>query len=416
MSTIDDDRLASLLGEAASSFDVPADGRASIITRARGGAAEVPGAPGAGPDPAGGDDRSDGAVGPSVRTGPLRRVAGAARRNRLTAVAACVVALLVALAAVGALTRPASRSASTSSLARPPAAPAHARTTPTPTVPGTPAQSPAPLFNTYGSNASANNAHSGSPLTQSQVKSGTTAAGGPSSAAVPRDAVGQSSRIEQSGTLGLAVGRGAVNRTVAALTALAGPNGGYVANSQTQTGAGGAPYGSVTLEVPVDNFAAVLKEAEALGRPGGVSTRATDVTGQYVDLQARIAALQSSRQQYLTIMARATTIGDVLSVQEQIDTIQSQIEQLQGQLQVLTSETAYSSLTATVNQSSRPPAPSPLPESGLILAWHQSLGGFVDGVEGVVRLAGPTLFALTCLGGVLVGGRGLWRRARRHRL
>ncbi len=194
------------------------------------------------------------------------------------------------------------------------------------------------------------------------------------------------------------------------------PTTAIVANSQTQTGAGGAPYGSVTLEVPVDNFAAVLKEAEALGRPSGVSTRATDVTGQYVDLQARIAALQSSRQQYLTIMARATTIGDVLSVQEQIDSIESQMEQLQGQLQVLTSETAYSSLTATVNQTSPPPAPSPLPESGLIQAWHQSFGGFVDGVEGVVRLAGPVLFALMCLAGVLVGGRVLWRRARRHSL
>ncbi len=414
MTMIDDDRLARLLGEAASSFDVPADGRASIIARAGGAAVPVPGEPGAGPDPADGDDRSDGAVAPPARIGPLRRVAGAARRNRLTAVAACVVALLIALAAVGALTRPVSQPASTSSLAHRPAAPVRSRANPTPTPPT--AQNPASQFKTYAPNPSANSAQSQAPLTQSQAKSGTTAAGGLSSTALPRDAVGQSSRIEQSGTLGLAVGRGAVNRTVASLTALAGANGGYVANSQTQTGAGGAPYGSVTLEVPVDNFAAVLKKAEALGRPSGVSTRATDVTGQYVDLQARIAALQSSRQQYLTIMARATTIGDVLSVQEQIDSIQSQMEQLQGQLQVLTSETAYSSLTATVNQTSPPPAPSPLPESGLIQAWHQSFGGFVDGVEGVVRLAGPALFVLVCLAAVLVGGRVLWRRARRHSL
>ena len=207
-----------------------------------------------------------------------------------------------------------------------------------------------------------------------------------------------------------------MKRTVTALTALAGAHGGFVATSQTQSGADGAPHGSVTLEVPVDSFAAVLKGAEALGRTSGVSTQATDVTGQYVDLQARIAALESSRQQYLTIMARATTIGDVLSVQEQIDSIQSQTEQLQGQLQVLKSETSYSKLTATVNETSAPPQPSPLPEPGLVQAWHQSLGGFVDGVEGVVRLAGPTLFALVILAGVSVGGRALWRRYRRHSL
>ena len=207
-----------------------------------------------------------------------------------------------------------------------------------------------------------------------------------------------------------------MNRTVTALTALAGAHGGFVANSETHPGANGAPQGSVTLEVPVDSFAAVLKGAEALGRPSGVSTKATDVTGQYVDLQARIAALESSRQQYLTILARATTIGDVLSVQEQIDTIQSQLEQLQGQLQVLTSETSYSTLTATLDEGSAPPRPSPSPETGLVQAWHQSLGGFVDGVEGIVRLAGPTLFALACAAVVLLGGRTLWRRYRRHSL
>ena len=84
------------------------------------------------------------------------------------------------------------------------------------------------------------------------------------------------------------------------------------------------------------NFSALLKQAQALGRTTDSTTKATDVTGQYVDLQARIAAVEASRQAYLAILAKATSVGDVLSVQEQLDTIQQQIEQLQGQLQVLT--------------------------------------------------------------------------------
>ena len=100
----------------------------------------------------------------------------------------------------------------------------------------------------------------------------------------------------------------------------------------------------------MDNFSAVLKQAQQYGKTSNVSTKATDVTGQYVDLQAQITALQASRQQYLTILAKATSIGDILAVQEQLDSIQSQIEQLQGQLQVLTSETSYSTLNVTVNE------------------------------------------------------------------
>ncbi len=103
-------------------------------------------------------------------------------------------------------------------------------------------------------------------------------------------------------------------------------------------------------------------------------------------------------------------------MQEQIDGIQQQIEQLQGQLQVLTSETSYSTLNVTLAEEGAPPRPGPLPESGLVRAWHDSVGGFVAGVEGVIRLAGPFLFALLCLAIAAVGGRVLWRRYQRHRL
>ncbi len=214
------------------------------------------------------------------------------------------------------------------------------------------------------------------------------------------------------------MGRGDLNRTVTQLTNLAGAYGGFVANSQTQSGAasGGTPSGSITLQVPVDNFATVLKQAQALGKTSVLTTKATDVTGQYVDLQARITALEASRQQYLTILAKATTVGDVLSVQEQLDGIEQQIEELQGQLQVLTSETSYSTLTVNVSEGQPPPPPSPLPESGLVRAWHASIGGFVAGVEGVIRVAGPLLFALLLLAAVVFGGGALWRRVQRHRL
>ncbi len=34
----------------------------------------------------------------------------------------------------------------------------------------------------------------------------------------------------------------------------------------------------------------------------------------------------------------------------------------------------------------------------------------------MIRLAGPTLFALLCLAVLLFGGRALWRRYQRHNL
>jgi hypothetical protein len=223
------------------------------------------------------------------------------------------------------------------------------------------------------------------------------------------------------------VARGDLTSTVNKLTSLASAYGGFVANSQTQSGGTASPIststtsdgpasGTVTLQVPVANFTALLAEAKALGTPTSVSTKATDVTGQYVDLQERITALEASRQQYLTIMTKASSVGDVLAVQAQLDNLQSQIEQLQGQLSVLSSETDYSTLTVAVSEAQphhHAPAPAP---TGVTKAWHDSLHGFAVGVDGIIRLAGPVLFALLCLAALVLGGRLTWRRLQRHNL
>jgi hypothetical protein len=145
-----------------------------------------------------------------------------------------------------------------------------------------------------------------------------------------------------------------------------------------------------------------------------VNTSSQNVTGQYVNLQARIGALNASRQQYLAIMKRATTIGGILAVQTQLDAIESQIEQYQGQLDVLSHETTYATLTVLLSESGHHAVSHH--ESGLRKAWHDSISGFVAGFEWLIRLAGPVLFALLLLAAAAGLGRLGWRAARRRRL
>jgi len=160
----------------------------------------------------------------------------------------------------------------------------------------------------------------------------------------------------------------------------------------------------------------VLTQVRSIGTVTSMSSTSTDVTGQYVDLQARIDALQASRLQYLTILSKATSIGDILSVQNQLDTIQSQIEQLQGQLNLLDSQTTYATLTVSLSQSGHRPPPPVAAPSGLGRAWHQSVSGFTSGVEWLVRIAGRTIFVLLCLAALAVAGRWAWRAWRRQML
>jgi Domain of unknown function (DUF4349) len=251
----------------------------------------------------------------------------------------------------------------------------------------------------------------GAPLGSASQGAATTA---PS---LPTGAVGQSAKVEKTGSVDLTIGRGKLASTLTRLTDLAVATGGFVANTTTQAGGGSSDTpstGSVTLQVPQASFDAVVAEVQTFGKVTSLTTKGTDVTGQYVDLQARITALQASRGQYLTIMSKASSIGDILAVQNQLDSLQSQIEQLQGQLQVLDSQTTYGTLAVSVSESGTHPAPVPQAPSGISSAWHGAVSGFAAAFDGLVRATGPLLFVILLLAIIGILGRLGWRRVQRR--
>jgi Domain of unknown function (DUF4349) len=403
MPALTDDFLGTLFVEAGAAFEVPESGASDIVGRALGTDDGSPDGPDDG-SPDGPDDGSDdgpldeGGLTPAAETDeppPGRRTGSRTlRSHRLLAVAAGLI-VLAGIAGVGLALRPTTGSHPSASVAAGPQ-----RSTATPKA-GEPSRSFSPAQGT----------------TQPQPNQNLSAP--PSAAPQSTSPAGQSTKIAQTGSLDLQVHKGDLTSTITALTTLATRAQGFVANTQTRahSGAGGtSPQGSVTLEVPEASFGAVLHDAQVLGKSLNLTTKATDVTGKYVDLQSRITSLQASRQQYLAILAKATSISDILAVQAQLDTLQSQIEQLQGQLAVLTNETTYSTLTVTVHEP--PPAHRPAPHapSGIDRAWHDSVRGFFDGVDGVVGAAGPALFVVLSLGVVALVGRLLWRRWQRHNL
>jgi hypothetical protein len=229
-------------------------------------------------------------------------------------------------------------------------------------------------------------------------------------------ATSNSQKIESTGTVNLTVADGRVESTFTKLSSLAVLLHGQVestqANSNARTSKSFAT-GTIVLEVPQPSFARFVAEVEQVGHATSVTTSSNNVTSQYVDLQARISALNASLAQYLRIMTKATTISGILAVQNQINTIQSQIEQDQGQLKVLANQTTYGSLTVNVAQAGHHSSGS---RSGFDKAWHDSLHGFVAGFQWLVRLAGPALFALIMLGALYEIVKYTRRAVRRRRI
>jgi hypothetical protein len=129
-----------------------------------------------------------------------------------------------------------------------------------------------------------------------------------------------------------------------ARTAIAGL-GGYISASD-QANDDDKVLASVTYRFP----SARWEEAQAAIREVATKlvsakTGSSEVTGQVLDLGARIANLRATEQALQAIMAKATKISDILEVQNQLTGVQGQIEQLSTQEKRLRDQASLATLT-----------------------------------------------------------------------
>ena len=212
------------------------------------------------------------------------------------------------------------------------------------------------------------NGHVGAGPTQAPgSKPGANASGAPAASSgtgAPED------QIVKTGTISIQVA--AVDDAVARATDQIHNLGGWLAGSD-RTSDSAQATASVTYRVPVAQFENALAAMRKFGsKVLGEHTESTPVGGQIVDLNARIANLKASEKAIQAIMDKATSINDVLTIQQRLADVQGQIEELSGQVAGLTDTAAFSTLTVdfvvpyTPTESATPsesPSPTPVPWS-----------------------------------------------------
>ena len=123
--------------------------------------------------------------------------------------------------------------------------------------------------------------------------------------------------------------------------------GGRVDERTEQTATGnddGGAYADLVVRVPADALTDVLADLEELGEVASVSVSRSDVTGQAVDLDARIAALQTSVARLQTLLDEAPTTEALLAAEGALSGRQEQLESLQSQRALLADQVELSTL------------------------------------------------------------------------
>jgi hypothetical protein len=225
-----------------------------------------------------------------------------------------------------------------------------------------------------------------------------TGAGSDTDSGSGRAPVVDSAHVIRTGEVWVEVPKARVPDTLRAAARIATVYGGYVSESSTES-AGDSPTGTVVIRMPVARFDRAVEDASRLGEVREAGTKGEDVTDQVVDTAARLKTLVATRAQLQTLLARARTVGEVLSVQSRITDVQTQIEQLEARKASLANRTTYGTLSITVSPEG---TIEKLEEerTGFSKAWHDAVESFVGGFEGLVAASGQLAFLLV-VGSVL---------------
>jgi Domain of unknown function (DUF4349) len=159
-----------------------------------------------------------------------------------------------------------------------------------------------------------------------------------------------------------------VEDAIGAVRNIARAGGGFVAASSTKiekVRVGDAERerasANLTVQVRVDLFDTAIQSMRALGRVESENGASQDVTEEYVDLDSNLRSLRATESAVMTMLEKAQSLPDVLTLQRELAGVRSQIERIEGRKRFLASRSEFSSIAVTLNPLPIAAAPTATP-------------------------------------------------------
>ncbi len=172
-------------------------------------------------------------------------------------------------------------------------------------------------------------------------------------------------------------------------SSLAQAMGGFVESSRSEQYAGARPSAGLVLRVPESAFTAALERLRSLGEVQFEQIGGQDVTEQVVDMEARLKVLRAEEDQYVTLLGKATKIGEVLQIRERLTMVRQEIESIDAQRKSLRQRAAMSTIDVTLHQKAKVGEPKP------VGSWYEKVwASAVNGLLALGRGLGAALIVI----------------------
>lgn len=99
------------------------------------------------------------------------------------------------------------------------------------------------------------------------------------------------------------------------------------------------------IRIPANNFEQLISNLEnGKDEIESKSIQARDVTEEYVDIESRLTNKREYLKRYKDLLFKASTVKDILAIEEQVRVLQEEIESKEGRLKYLNDQIAFSTL------------------------------------------------------------------------
>lgn len=130
---------------------------------------------------------------------------------------------------------------------------------------------------------------------------------------------------------------------------------GYISN-EYEYFSGTGVTNDVTIRVASKDFDKIVEGiTDVADAVISKTVNSTDVTEEYVDLQSRMRSKQEMLEQFYLLLEDATTISEILTLENEIQFINEELERIKGRLNYLSNKTSYSTITVNIHKPGEEP-------------------------------------------------------------
>lgn len=140
-----------------------------------------------------------------------------------------------------------------------------------------------------------------------------------------------------------------VDKAVQELDAKAANLGGFISESNRNHTVD-SPTATITFRIPKAKYSEFLTYARSLGEFDTEKIDSTDVTEEYVDLEARLANRLVHEERLLDMLSKTENVEELLSVEKELARVREDIEVIEGRLRYLSEKVDMATITVYLSQ------------------------------------------------------------------